>query len=197
MQPVAVAWCPFVSLAAEHKKETIVVATVIINELNGADASKTNKTSGTIRFKNADNSTVDLNDPMVVPGSGQDYSIEKWLRMEITGGTFTQISNLRAYSDGSNNFGTGVKLWYAVDGVFSTPVQPSEAQDPPQHDAVAMTDLFSATQGAPIDLDGINAGPFTGPGDIGDFLVMVLEVEPTASQGVLPTETLTLAYDEI
>lgn len=174
-----------------------MVAIVIINELNGAGATKTNKTSGTIRFKNADDAGVDLNDPMVVPTSGQDYSFEKWLRLEITGGTFTQVDNLRAYSDGANNFGAGVKLWYAVDGTYSTPVQPNDAQDPPLHDAVAMTDLFTATQGAPIDMDAVNSGPFTAAGDIGDFLVLALEVEPTASQGVLPTETLTLAYDEI
>lgn len=183
-----------------------MAATVNINEYNGAPpGTKTDKTSGTVRFKNADDANVDLNDPLTVPGSGQEYSFEKWLRLQIAGGAFTQISNLRAYSDGANNFGSGVKLWYAVAGAYMQPVVPDEAADPPQSAAAGspvenMADLFMATQGSPIDLDGINTGPFTDGSpaeEIGDFLVLVMEVEPTASQGVLSAETLTFAYDEI
>ncbi len=183
-----------------------MVANVVINEHNGAaPGAKSDKTSGTIRFKNADDASVDLNNPLVVPGTGQEYSFEKWLRLEIAGGTFTQITNLRAYSDGANGFGAGVKLWYAVTGAYVQPVVPSEATDPPQSVAAGspvenMLDFFLATQGSPIDLDGINTGPFVdgSPTEaIGDFLVLVMEVEPTASNGVLATETLTFAYDEI
>ncbi|MFQ5774186.1 MAG: hypothetical protein ACE5GS_06700 [Kiloniellaceae bacterium] len=183
-----------------------MAATVIVNEYNGAaPGTKTNKTSGTVRFKNADDANVDLNDPLVVPSAGQEYSFEKWLRLQIAGGTFTQISNLRAYSDGANNFGAGIKAWYAVSGVYMQPVVPDEAADPPQSAAAGspvenMADLFTATQASPIDLDGINVGPFTDGSpaeEIGDFLVLVLEVEPAASQGVLAAETLTFAYDEI
>ncbi len=183
-----------------------MAATVIINEYNGAGGAKTDKTSGTIRFKNADDATVDLNDPLVIPASGQEYSVEKWLRLQITdAGGFTQIDNLRAYSDGANNFGTGVKLWYAVSGTYMQPVTPSEASDPPQSAAAGspvedMTDFFAATSGAPIDLDNINTGPFTDGSpaeEIGDYLVLAMEVETTASQGVLGAETLTFSFDEI
>lgn len=179
---------------------------VIINEYNGtAPGTPTDKTSGTIRFKNADDAAVDLNDPLVVPSSGQEYSFEKWLRLEIAGGAFTQISNLRAYSDGANGFGTGVKLWYAVTGAYMQPVVPDEGADPPQSAAAGspvenMADFFGSSQGSPIDLDAINTGPFTdgSPSEpIGDFLILVMEVEPTASNGVLAAETLTFAYDEI
>jgi len=182
-----------------------MAATVVINEWTSA-ALQTDKTSGTIRFKNANDANVDLNDPLVVPASGQEYSYEKWLRLQIAdAGGFTQISNLRAYSDGANGFGSGVKLWYAVAGSFIDPVVPDEASDPPQSAAAGspvedMADFFGATSGAPIDLDGINAGPFTdgSPAEhIGDFLVLVMEVEPGATQGVTPSETLTFAYDEI
>ncbi len=183
-----------------------MAANVVINEYNGtAPGAKAVKTAGTIRFKNADDANVDLSDPLVVPGSGQEYSFEKWLRLEISGGVFTQISNLRAYSDGVNGFGSGVKLWYAVTGAYIQPVVPSEAVDPPQSAAAGspvenMADFFTTTQGAPIDLDGINIGPFTDGSpreDIGDFLVLVMEVEPVASNGVLAAETLTFAFDEI
>ncbi len=183
-----------------------MAATVIINEYHGAGGAKTGKTSGTVRFKNADDANVDLIDPLVVPGSGQEYSFEKWLRLEITdAGGFTQIDNLRAYSDGTNNFGAGVKLWYAVSGTYMQPVVPSEAADPPQSAAAGspvenMADFFASSSGAPIDMDAINTGPFTDGSpaeEIGDWLVLVMEVEPGASQGVLTAETLTLAFDEI
>jgi hypothetical protein len=177
-----------------------MAATVQIREKNGAGQTATDKTSGTVRFKDADNSTVDLNNPLIVPGSGQEYSFEKWLRLHIASGTFTQISNLRAYTDGSNGYGTGIKLWHALDGTYSTPAVPTESNDPPQHDAVGMTDFFAKTSGSPADLDAINTGPFdsTGlPKDIGDYLVLVVEVEPTASQGLKTAETITFAWDEI
>ncbi len=184
-----------------------MAATVIINEVNGAaPGTRTDKTGGTVRFKNADNATVDLAAPLVVPSSGQEYSYEKYLRLEITdAGGFTQIDNLRAYSDGSNDFVTGIKLWYAVTGSYRPPEIPSESADPPQSTAAGspqenMTDFFTTTSGAPIDMDAINTGPVTdgSPAEqIGDYLALVMEVETTASQGVLTAETLTFAYDEI
>lgn len=184
-----------------------MAATVIINEWTSA-GSQTDKTSGTVRFKNANDATVDLNDPLIVPGGGQEYSFEKWLRLQITdAGGFTQISNLEAYMDGAGFTETGIKTWYALEGTFQAPSIPDEAQDPPFFNGPstgspgnAMADLFSLTSGAPADMDAINTGPFTdgSPAEhIGDWLVMVMEVEPTASNGVLGAETLTFAFDEI
>lgn len=181
-----------------------MAATVIINEWTSA-GTITDKTSGTVRFKNANNSTVDLVNPLVVPTSGQEYSFEKWLRLQITdAGGFTQLSDLEVYSDGANGWGTGVKGWYAIEATFQTPVVPDESQDPPFFNGPstgspgnAMADLFGLTSGAPGSL---GAGPFTdgSPAEhIGSFIVLVMEVETTASAGVTPTETLTFRYSEI
>ena len=84
-----------------------MAATVQIREKNTAGQTATDKTSGTIRFKKADDATVDLNNPLVVPTSLTEYSYQKWLRMYVSGGTYTQISNLRLYSDGSSGYGSG------------------------------------------------------------------------------------------
>ncbi len=184
-----------------------MAANVIIEEWNGTGGSetRTDKTSGTIRFKNADNATADLSNPLVVPGSGQEYSYEKWVRLAIEGGAFTQVDNLQVYTDGANNFGAGIKVWHALAGAYMTPVIPNESNDPPQSPAAGspqedMADLFALTSGSPGDLDAINAGPFTDGSPleaIGDWIVMVMEVETTASNGVLTAETLTFSYDEI
>ena len=183
-----------------------MAANVIIEEWNGSAGTPTDKTSGTIRFKNADNATVDLVNPLVIPAANQEYSFEKYVRMAIDGpGGFTQIDNLEVYTDGANGFGTGVLAWYALIGTYTPPVVPTETNDPPQSAAAGspqenMADLFGLTTGARGNLDAINAGPFTDGSPIervGDFIVMVMEVNSTASPGITPSEVLTFSYDEI
>lgn len=166
-----------------------MVATVQIVEKNGAGGTQTDKTSGTIRFKNADNSTVDTSNPMVIPGAGSDWSYEKWVRLNVTVAPSTQISNIRAYTDGSSGFGTGVSLWWKNGGNYSTPAEGTAS--------TGYTDAFTYTSGATLGLGTTNAGPYTGTGEKGDHLVMLLQVASTATQGSLTAETLTIAYDEI
>ncbi len=186
-----------------------MAATVIINEWTAAQ-THTDKTAGTVRFKNANNSTVDLVNPLVVPASAAfEVSFEKWLRLQITdAGGFTQIDNLEAYTDGEALFHAGspteIDVFYATTGVFETPAEPA-AVDPPQSSLVGspledMTALFTRDTGNRINMDAINTGPFTdgSPAEhIGDFLVLVMLVRGGAPQGVTSSETLTFSFDEI
>lgn len=162
-----------------------MAATVTILEKNGAGGTTTDKTGGTVRLKKADNSTVDLNNPLVKPASGSDWSFEKWLRLNFAG-TYTQASNLKAYTDGSSGLGTGINLWAKAVASYATPAQASSS--------TGYANAFTYTSGAPLSL---GAGPFTGTGEKGDHLVLVCEVQSTASGGLTPSETLTLAWDEI
>ena len=163
-----------------------MAATVQIVEKNGAGGTQTDKSSGTIRFKNADNSTVDLNNPMVKPPSGNDYSYEKWLRMNVSGGTYSQITNVKAYSDGSSGMGTGVEVYAKAVATFATPAEATAI--------TGYTNFFTYTSGSPLTL---GAGPYTSTGEKADHLVMMLRIDNTVSGGVTPGETLTLAWDEI
>lgn len=163
-----------------------MAATVQIVEKNGAGGTATDKTAGTVRFKNADNSTVDLVNPMVKPGAGSDWSYQKWMRMNITGGAYTQITNVKAYTDGSSGLGTGVNLWAKAVASYATPAEETAS--------TGYANAFTYTSGAPLSL---GAGPFTGTGEKGDHLVMALEVTSSASGGLTASETLTLAWDEI
>jgi hypothetical protein len=162
-----------------------MAATVQIVEKNGAGGTQTDKTSGTVRFKNADNSTVDLNNPMVKPGAGSDWSFEKWLRMNVSGGTYTQITNVKVYTDGSSGW-TGVNLWAKAVASYATPAEGTAS--------TGYTNAFTYTSGAALSL---GAGPFTSTGEKGDHAVLLMEVTSTATGGVLAAETLTLAWDEI
>lgn len=163
-----------------------MAATVQIIEKNGAGGTATDKTSGNVRFKKADNSTVDLVNPLVKPSSGNDFSFEKWLRLNVTGGTYSAISNIRAYSDGSNGLGTGVSLYGKAVASFATPAQATAT--------TGYTDFFTYTSGSSLSL---GAGPFTGTGEKGDHLVMMMMIDNTVAGGLTPSETLTLAWDEI
>lgn len=175
-----------------------MAATVQIREKNGAGETATDKTSGTVQFKAIDSASVDANNPVVIPSSGQKYSFEKWVRNYIGGtGPDNNITNPKFYTDGSNGMGTGVKLWAKGVGTYVTPVEPSNANDPPQHAAAAMTDAFTHTSASPLALDVTNTGPFsTTSSDFGDYLILVLEAEAGAAPGNVVAETLTFTYDE-
>lgn len=183
-----------------------MVAVVQIHELNGAGETPTDKTSGTIRFQAIDTpNATNLNDPIPVPSSGQNYSFRKVLRLYLASGTFTQISNLRAYTDGVNSYGSGRKLWVnnpsSSQGSYTQPTAPSTSNDPPQWPSTTpMVNFFGYTSGAPWNMDGADAGPWTTADNatyIGDYLNLVAEIEAGSSQGVSGQEIFTFAFDEI
>jgi len=164
-----------------------MVATVLVGEKNGAGGTFTDKTSGIVRFKNADNPTVDLVNPMVVPVAGTDYSYEKWLKMKIGGtGPASQITNLKFYTDGANSLGTGVGLYAKAVTTYATPAEATAT--------TGYTDAFTYTSGSPLSL---GAGPYSSTNtEMGDHCVMICTVDSTAGPGT-PSDTLTFGYDEI
>jgi len=137
-------------------------------------------------MKNADNATVDNNNPMVIPPSGSDFSFEKWLRLNVTVAPSVQLSNLKFYTDGTSGQGTGVKLWAKAVASYATPAEATGTS--------GYTDAFTYNSGAALSL---GAGPFTSTGEKGDHAVLMQEVLSTATQGVTPSETITFSYDEI
>ncbi len=170
-------------------------ASVIINQWNGTSGAQaaTDVTSGTQRYKKSDNSTVDINNPLVKPVAGNDRSMEKWNRLRITGtGPSGQIENLNAYSDGSNNLGTGISMFVRTTnpGAYATPAIPA-------NDASG-TSFFTYNSGAKKDLDVAVAGPFTGTNvDIGDFLVSWFTIDNTVvGPGPTGNETASFSFDE-
>lgn len=158
-----------------------MAATVQIHEMTSASTG-VDKTNGTVRFKSADETTVDTNNRLQIPGSGNTYSYTKQLQFYFATAPSVDIQNLKAYSSGTNPW-TGVTVQYDVQTGFSTNVNTD----------IAGTDLFTATSAAPIDL---GVGPHTGTGYKGNILRLQMVVSSTASSGTLTAETLTLSYDE-
>jgi len=162
-----------------------MAATVQIHEMTASDTG-TDKTDGTVRFKSADETSVDTNNRLTIPTSGTDYSYTKQLQLNVTVAPDTDLQDLEAYSDGGNGFGTGVGVQYDTDGSFSANVDTD----------ISGTDLFTADSGSPIDMDATNTGPHTGTGYQGDLLRLQMTIADTAEQGTLTAETLTFAYTE-
>lgn len=168
-----------------------MAATIQIHEMS-ALAAGTDKTSGTVRFKDADDATVDANNPLVIPAADSVYSYTKKLRPYMDAAPDTSISNIRWYTDGTISFGTGISVSCKNIGTtFGSQYKTAMA---------AGADLFGKTSGSPLDGDGTDAGPFVPADDdsyIGDIIELQMAVASTASSGTLTAETLTLAYDEV
>lgn len=165
-----------------------MVATTQILENNTGAQSTTDKTSGTVRFKTADNATVDGVNPMVVPSGSPNYSYEKWLSLNVTVAPVTNITNLRIYSDGANSFGTGVLLYCKAVASFATPQLGTTLS--------GFTDFFTYTSGSSLTAAASSVTTFTGTGQKGYYIVFVMQVSSTATQGALSTEAFTFSYDE-
>ena len=165
-----------------------MAASIQVHEMTAA-AAGVDKTAGTLRFKAADDQTVDSNNRIQIPGAGSVYSYTKHTRFYFVSGPSVDIQNLRCYSDGGNGLGTGVTLQYDIPGG-------GVGTFPNINTNIAGTDIFTKTSGSPIDMDAINAGPHTGTGYKGDHVRMQMAVASIATQGLTPSETITYAYDE-
>lgn len=172
-----------------------MAAVVNIMEWNGDQSAPTSgsKTGGTVRWKKADNLTVDINNPLVKPTAGSDRSYDKWLRLRCEGTAPTgQITNIQFYTDGGS-LGTGITVYAKTtnSGSYKSPEIP--ASD------TGYTDASTYVVGSRKNMLTVNAGPFTTAfTDMGDFLMihMTIGTTVTAPQNPTTSQTLTFTYDE-
>lgn len=157
-----------------------MTADVDIYELTASDAG-TDKTASTVRFKLADNQTVDNNDPITIP-SGVDNTKSYWkqLRMYCASAPDTQIDNLRFYSDGSNDFGTGV----SVNASNRGPTPGNDIDSNASSSLPDSQDLFGLTSGAPLDIDAIHTSAVTATGFFGDYIYSLTVLRDTVKNGM-------------
>ena len=167
-----------------------MAAVVEIWELSASMAG-TDKTSGTVRFKLADNQTVDGVNPMTIPSSsvGTRRSFTKQLRMYCATAPGNYIDNLRMYSDGANTFGTGITVNATNAGsTWAANATPA---------LTGGSDLFEFRAATPMNIDSVHTASVTATGFFSDLVKLQMVVASTASSGILTAETLTFAYDEV
>lgn len=158
-----------------------------------------------IRFKYADNNTIDLNDPIPIPAAGTNRSRWKHIYMFCAVAPDTQIDNVKVYTDGGG-FGTGITV-NVGDGTqtktdaSSAGYEVSDTADEVltgHADIAAVTDFFTFTSGSPRTVSISESGSvIDAVNETTDYIVLSMEVINTASPGDLADETITYEYDEI
>lgn len=176
-----------------------MAATVIINRLTGAGPTATPITSINTRANAEDaHSTAGTTNSILVPAAGTNYSYWVVTRLEVTAITAGTVDNLKWYTDGSNNFGTGVtcKANTATGYVQATGTAGTTGTQLTTGAyatlAGAPTDVFAYTTGSPLSVTGTTAAT----GQFGDRVVYQIEVGSTAASGATATETFTWRYDD-
>ena len=158
-----------------------------------------------IRFKRADNPTIDGNDPNIIPVSGSNESRWKQIYLKCTVAPDTQVDNVKIYTDGTG-FGTGV----SVEVGSETPIKnsasdagydPSDTNDEDMavHTGISShSNFFAFTSGSPKDVTISETGNIIDAiNETTNYVVLQMDVANTATPGNLTNETVTYEYDEI
>ena len=183
-----------------------MAATVVIQRFNGAGASATIMGANTVGgTEDAAQILADASlstSPIQIPVSGTNYGYWVTTGLDVVVAPATAINNIRWYTDGTDNLGTGVAL-KTQDDSFIRASQYDQASGIPgvtgnplsSHLGVtgSIVNAFSFTSGAPLNVVG-SIGSTTGA--LGEYVVYQFEVINTASPGPTAQETITWAFDE-
>ena len=196
-----------------------MVATVsIYYDTGGSDTAPGTETDvdalgpPNLRFKLADNPTIDANDKLVVPPNGGPYySMWKQVYLYCDAPDGNSIDNLRFYADGANNFGTGIDLDVGLqfpvktsisDAGYEVATKTGDSGDEMVAAHAGLTSkasVFDYTVGSPLSGPSINesGNVIDAVGETSNYLVFQMEILNTAGPGELPVdEQLTIKYDE-
>jgi hypothetical protein len=180
-----------------------MAATVTIRRWTGASGgpTKTDITGINSRANAEDaHSTAGTTNPVRIPDAGSNYSYWVTTRLSCDVTPAGTINNLRWYSDGNNNLGTGVTCVGAVGSnyVQATGTQGTSGTELTQGNHAGLDEapanVFTYTSGSPKSLTGSISNPNTG--DFGQFFVYQVAVASTAGPGATASETFTWQYDE-
>lgn len=176
-----------------------MAATIKINRLTGVGPTATDITSINTRANAEDaHTTAGTSNSILVPAAGTNYSYWVVTQLECTAITAGTVDNIKWYTDGSNNFGTGVgcNVNTASGYVQATGTAGTTGTELTTGNyatlAGAPTDAFAYTSGSPLSVSGTTSTT----GAFGDRVVYQITVGSTASSGATAQETFTWRYDD-
>lgn len=165
-----------------------------------------------LRWKLADNATIDQNNKMIIPaaGLGPYYSFWKHIYLYCDDADGHTINDVKLYSDGSNGFGTGVSLYVGLQ--FPTKNSGSDAgyevasggatsgdELVADHGGItSKASIFNYTSGAgALSISISEAGNvINAAGESTNYVLEQLSVANTASPGQTSTENQWFSYAE-
>lgn len=165
-----------------------------------------------IRFKLADNATIDTNAKLVVPGMGLGpyYSFWKHIYLYCDDPDGNTINNIKTYSDGVNNLGAGVDwkigLEFPINSSTSRAGYEVATGGATSGDEVVANHGGIATVASIFDYTaGVGALPVTiseagnvinAVGERTRYTVHQWSITDAAAPGATVAETITWTYDE-
>jgi len=160
-----------------------------------------------LRFKDADNNTQDLLNPIVIPGAGNILSRWKHCFLKCTTAPDTQVDGVVFYST-TTPYPTGVVLLSGDEtpvktDALTTGYDVSDVSDEAMTnhaDITATTDVGATytSSGSAKSVSITEAGNVINlAGETTDYVVLQLQVASTATQGTMPQETLRFEYNEV
>lgn len=178
-----------------------MAATVLIRRWTGASGSPTlsDITSVNTRANALDShTTADTANSVLIPAAGSNYSFWVCTRLDVTAITGGTVNNIKWYTDGVNNFGTGVT---ALGNTATTYVQATGTTgttgtvlNTTNYSTVTTpVDPFTFTSGSPKSVTGSTSAVSN---SFADFFVYQLVVGTTAASGASAQETFTWQYDD-
>ena len=178
-----------------------MAATVTVSRWTGpsGNPTKTDITNANTRANAEDTHTTSgTANSVLIPIAGTNYSYWVSTRLAVSAINSGTVDNFNWYTDGSNNFGTGVNCigttatsYIQATGTIGTSgTQLTTANHPGL--TGSPVDVFSFTVNAPK----IVSGTISTTGDAGDFFVYQITVDSTASSGATAAETFTWKYDD-
>lgn len=160
----------------------------------------------TLKFKLADNTTINTANPIVVPAVASTvYSYYKFIFLKCTANASTHtINNVKIYSDGTNSLGTGVDLMVGLQfptknsGATTGYELADNANEMVAETALTTSaSIFNYASGTGLTVTISEAGSvINAANETTNYVVLQMNVDNTASPGPTTTETLTFAYDE-
>jgi len=160
-------------------------------------ATPTGEQADNIRFKAADDNAQDFTNTIKIPTSGSNYSYWKHVAPVATSPPANFINNVKFYVQGSVDW-PGCTLRVAQVANYSQAIGTqgvTGAEASANHpDHPTMVDVNNYTQTNPLRLSG-SIGPTTGK-IIDGYLLMQLEVTPSATAGITSQVTFVWEYDE-
>lgn len=170
-----------------------MAATVQVSETYAAGTTQDNIAN--INFGSTSSyEIVPASYPITIPGSGTNYSYEKWIRLKCSG-TYNVVDNLQFWKS-AGTYSTGCSVY--GNQSTSTP-------QPTSYTAAVNTLSTVATIAVPtsdpndnnLSIDNSLTGSFTSNETAySDYLVLQLRVDDTASPGNMNQLTFTFQYDE-
>jgi hypothetical protein len=176
-----------------------MAATVLIRRLTGAGPTATDITSINTRANAEDaHTTAGTSNSILVPAAGTNYSYWVSTRLEVTAITAGTVDNVKWYTDGANNFGTGVTCrvgtatgYTQATGTLGETGLLLNSTNFPTF-TLGNANAFTYTTGSPLNVTGTTSTT----GQFGDRVVYQIEVGTTAASGATATETFTWRYDD-